>query len=151
MAKSKRARPKLFELSELVFVGFNSRVAALDRNSGHLVWEWKASAGSGFVALLLDGEQLIVSVNGYTYALDALTGEERWWNEMKGFGYGVPCLASINGSSVGWSLLGGSAQRRRNERARRTREAKRKLNHHLDEIIEAEIAHTFVRLVGEEA
>lgn len=115
MAKSKRTQSKLHELSALIFVGFNSRVAALDRDSGCIVWKWRASAGSGFAALLVDGEQLIVSVNGYTYALDALTGEERWRNEMKGFGYGVPCLASINGSSVGWSLLGKSAQRRRNE------------------------------------
>ncbi len=117
MAKSKRARPKLLELSELIFVGFNSRVAALDRNSGRLVWKWKASAGSGFAALLLDGEQVIVSVNGYTYALDALTGEELWWNEMKGFGYGVSCLASLNGSSIGWSLLEESARQQRNEDA----------------------------------
>lgn len=42
------------------------------------------------------------------------------------------------------------AQRRRAEQARRTRETKRKLDRHLDEIIEAEIAHTLVRLVGEE-
>jgi hypothetical protein len=43
------------------------------------------------------------------------------------------------------------AQRRRTERARRTREARRVLDGHLDEIVEAEIAHTVVRLVGQEA
>lgn len=43
------------------------------------------------------------------------------------------------------------AQRRRYEQARRARGAKRKLSCHLDEIIEAEIAHIVVRLVGEGA
>lgn len=105
MAKSKRTRSKLLELSDLVFVGFNSRVAALDRDTGRIAWEWKAPKGSGFVALLMDGEQLIVSINGYTYALDALTGEVRWLNPMQGFGYGVPCLASLNGTTAALSLL----------------------------------------------
>jgi hypothetical protein len=43
------------------------------------------------------------------------------------------------------------AQRRRTEQARRTREAKRKLDCQLDELVEAEIAHTIVRFVGEDA
>ncbi len=76
-------------MSELIYVGFNSRIAALDRATGELVWDWKAPYGSGFVALLLDGEQLIASVQGYTWALDPSTGDTRWENQLKGFGYGV--------------------------------------------------------------
>jgi hypothetical protein len=43
------------------------------------------------------------------------------------------------------------AQRRRSERARRTREAQRMLVCYVDEIVEAEVAHTVVRLLGQEA
>ena len=84
------------KLSDLVFTGFNKRVAALRRSTGELVWQWKAYH-NGYVTLLLDGEMLIVSVNGYMYGLEALTGREIWRNEMEGFGYGVASLVSQNG------------------------------------------------------
>jgi len=84
----------------LIFVGFNSRVAALDRDTGEVVWQWKAPKGtSTFVALLLDGNRLIASVQGYTYCLNPLNGEQVWVNPLKGFGVGVPCLASVRGTS----------------------------------------------------
>ncbi len=35
-------------LEDLVIVGFNKQVIALDRYSGNKVWEWKASNGAGF-------------------------------------------------------------------------------------------------------
>jgi len=93
---------------ELVFVGFKSRVVALNRQTGEVVWEWKASQGSGFVALLLDGDRLIVSVNGYTYCLEPETGRQLWFNPLEGRGIGVPCLASVNGTTVG-ALLSAAA------------------------------------------
>ena len=85
--------------SDLVFVGFNRRVAALHRESGEIVWEWQAPTGTCYVSLLLDGGILIVSVNGYMYGLDAATGVELWYNPMKGFGTGVAALVSMNGMS----------------------------------------------------
>lgn len=92
-------------MSDLIYVGSNSRIAALDRVTGELVWDWKAPHGSGFVALLLDGEQLIASVQGYTWALDPSTGDTLWENQLKGFGYGVPCLVSTAGSTLPQSTL----------------------------------------------
>lgn len=93
---------------DFVYVGFNSRVVALDRRSGETVWHWKSPQGSGYVAVLLDGDQVIASVQGYTYALDPVTGEERWSNPLKGFGIGTPCLASANGNGAAqlYSMLG---------------------------------------------
>ena len=85
-------------VNELVFVGFNSRVAALDRQTGEKVWEWKSRKGSGYVALLLDGDRLIVSVIGYTYCLDPASGRELWLNELPGMGQGVTSLASVRGN-----------------------------------------------------
>ncbi|HEX3869905.1 MAG TPA: PQQ-binding-like beta-propeller repeat protein [Pirellulales bacterium] len=87
------------DISRLVFVGFNSRVVALDRETGEVIWTWKTGRGSGFVAVLLDGDRLIASVQGYTYCLDPLTGGQLWYNPLKGMGTGVPCLASVRGTT----------------------------------------------------
>jgi outer membrane protein assembly factor BamB len=85
-------------LDQLIFVGFNSRVAALDRANGNLIWQWRSPKGSGYTTVLLDGDRLIVSVAGYTYCLDPQTGQQLWFNELKGFGTGVTSLASVRGS-----------------------------------------------------
>lgn len=87
-------------LEDLVYVGFNSRICALDRYTGELVWDWKSRKGSGFVSLLLDGDRLIVSVQGYTYCLDPIYGQEVWFNPLKGKGLGVPSMVSVNGSTA---------------------------------------------------
>ena len=88
------------KIDRLVFVGFNSRIAALDRTSGDIVWSWKSPRGHGFVAMLLDDGLLVASINGYTYGIDASTGEQLWQNEMSGFGFGVPSLATVTGHSA---------------------------------------------------
>jgi outer membrane protein assembly factor BamB len=86
---------------DLVFVGFNSRVAALDRNSGAIIWKWKAPMPwGGELTMLLDGDRLVVAVNGYIYCLDPATGEQLWNNEMAGFGTGVTSLASVRGRAA---------------------------------------------------
>ena len=84
----------------LVFVGFNSRVVALDRDTGQTIWVWKSPRGSGIAALLVDGDRLIVSVQGYTYCLDPQGGTEIWSNPLKGLGVGTACLASARGSTT---------------------------------------------------
>lgn len=89
-------------LADLVFIGFNSKVIALDRYSGDIVWNWKASKGrAAYVAVLLDGDRLIVSVQGYVYCLDPLFGQEVWDNPLKGHGVGIPCLVSKRGRTEG--------------------------------------------------
>lgn len=88
------------QIEDLVYVGFNSRVAALDRATGALAWSWKSPTGSGFVSLLLDTDRLIVSVEGYTYCLDPVTGQQMWFNELSGFGTGVASIASVAGQSA---------------------------------------------------
>ncbi|MDZ4286850.1 MAG: PQQ-binding-like beta-propeller repeat protein [Prosthecobacter sp.] len=85
--------------TDLVFVGFRSRVAALHRGTGEIVWEWEAAKGSSYLTLLVDRDLVIVSVDGYMYGLAAATGRELWFNPMKGFGTGVASLASASGSA----------------------------------------------------
>lgn len=82
-------------LDQLVFTGFNSRVAALHRDTGETVWTWKSPKGSGYTTVMLDADILIVSVEGYTYALDPLSGNQLWFNELPGMGSGVATLASL--------------------------------------------------------
>ena len=86
-------------IAELVFAGFNRRVAALHRHTGQIVWQWLAPKGSTYVSLLLESNLLVVAVDGYMYGLDPLTGAVLWFNPMAGFGTGVTSLVSANGTS----------------------------------------------------
>ncbi|MEO5915883.1 MAG: PQQ-binding-like beta-propeller repeat protein [Luteolibacter sp.] len=87
------------KISDMVFTGFNRRVAALHRLTGQIVWQWKAPKGSSYVSLLLEQDLLVVSVDGYMYGLDPLTGGQLWYNSMDGFGSGVTSLVSVNGAA----------------------------------------------------
>ena len=102
-------------LGRLVFLGFNSYVTALDRDTGEIVWKWVSPDGSSdYVSLLLDGDRLIVSVEGYTYCLNPLSGEQVWANPLKGFGTGIPTLVSARGtSSLGAAAAETLAEQRR--------------------------------------
>ncbi len=86
-------------IRDLVYIGLNRRVIALDRTDGHVVWEWKASKGSGFVSLLLDGDRLMVGVSGYMTCLDPTYGQVVWENPLKGYGSALTTIVSVNGSS----------------------------------------------------
>ena len=85
------------KITDIIFTGFNRRVAALHRDTGGIVWQWKAPKGSSYVSLLLETDILVVSVDGYMYGLDPLSGRELWYNPMDGFGTGVTSLVSAGG------------------------------------------------------
>ncbi len=97
--KDKPSISRTMKLTDLVFSGFNRRVAALHRLTGQIVWQWKAPKGSSYVSLLLERDVLVVSVDGYMYGLDPRTGGQLWYNPMDGFGTGVTSLVSVNGSA----------------------------------------------------
>ena len=85
-----------YTVQDLVYLGFNSRVIALDRQTGDIVWEWYSPKGRGsYVAVLLDNDRLICSVQGYTYCLDPINGGQLWANPLKGKGHGIPSLTSL--------------------------------------------------------
>lgn len=84
------------KIQDLVFVGLNGRVAALDRSCGEIVWEWNSpKPRRGYVNILVDKNILIAGVNGYIYGLDPKTGDQLWFNELKGYGLGVTSLATV--------------------------------------------------------
>ena len=105
-------------IQDLVYTGFNSRVVALDRDTGEIVWDWKSPKGSAsHVSVLLDGDRLMVSVNGYTYCLDPLDGRQLWFNPLKGYGLGTASLVSIYGNSGSAAAAAIIVQRRRQQQA----------------------------------
>lgn len=76
------------------------------------MWQWRATTprSGGYVSLLLlDEARLIVSVNGYTYCLDPRTGEQCWYNELKGFGTCVTSIATLGKNNLRDLLLAASA------------------------------------------
>jgi outer membrane protein assembly factor BamB len=85
-------------VGQLVFVGLNGWVAALDRDSGEIVWKCN-ELKSGYTTLLLDGDRLLVSTNGYLYCPDPQTGRVVWSNALRGLGTGVAHLVSARGQS----------------------------------------------------
>jgi outer membrane protein assembly factor BamB len=85
-------------VDQLVFVGLNGWVAALDRDSGEVVW-YNSELDSGYTTMLLDGDRLIVSTNGYLYCLDPQSGKIVWRNPMSGYGTGIAHLVSVRGQS----------------------------------------------------
>ncbi|WP_417390846.1 PQQ-binding-like beta-propeller repeat protein [Gimesia sp.] len=97
------------DINDLLLVSFNSRVVALHRDTGKLLWSWKSPKGrSKFLAMLIDEDQLFVSIDGYTYCLDPFSGREIWFNPLKGHGYGIPSLATANfntGSAAAAELI----------------------------------------------
>lgn len=104
--------PSGLALNDLIFVAFNKHVVALDRESGAFVWQWQPPKGAQMIALLLDGDRLIVSAQGYMYCLDPLYGEELWRNDLAGMGVGVPCLASARGQTNPTALHAAAQQDR---------------------------------------
>ncbi len=95
-----------------IFVGLNSRVAALDRATGQMQWQWRAPKphSGGYVSLLpLDDQRLIVSVSGYTYCLDPRTGAQVWANDLPGFGSQVASLGAAGVQTPAHPTLGAAA------------------------------------------
>jgi outer membrane protein assembly factor BamB len=85
-------------LDQLIFVGLRGYVIALHRDTGEIVWSC-SELNSGPTTLLLDGDRLIVSTNGYIYCLDSLTGRVLWNNPLRGYGIGIAHLVSVRGQS----------------------------------------------------
>jgi outer membrane protein assembly factor BamB len=91
---------KLMKTQDMIFVGLNARVAALDRSTGDIIWEWRSpKPRSGDVIILVDQNIVVAAVNGYIYGLNPQTGEQLWFNELKGYGIGITSLATVAGST----------------------------------------------------
>ncbi len=85
-------------IGELIFVGLNGYAVALNRRTGDIVWSNNQMHG-GYVTLLLDGDQLIVSTNGYIYALEPPQARFSGTIQCAATASRPTSLASVRGSS----------------------------------------------------
>jgi outer membrane protein assembly factor BamB len=88
----------MLPVDQMIFVGLNGWVTAIDRDTGEVVW-CCSELNSGYTTLLLDGDRLIASTNGYLYCLDPQTGRIVWSNPLRGYGVGIAHLVSVRGQS----------------------------------------------------
>jgi len=104
-------------IDELIFVGLNGTVLAMDRQNGRAIWEWQSPKPSrGFVSLMLDGDRIMAGLGGYLYCLDAATGKLLWQNPLTGYGLGICSFVSVRGQSHAF----GAAQQETDDEAARS-------------------------------
>ncbi len=80
--------------TELLFLGLNSRVIALNKRDGQVVWaaELTGILGDNFVTVQADGQSVFAFTKGRIYCLDLRSGRILWTNELKGYGYGIATI-----------------------------------------------------------
>jgi outer membrane protein assembly factor BamB len=87
------------DASDLIFLGLKSRVSALTKNDGRILWATvlDGGVGDGFVTLNCDGKFVYAHTKGKIHCLDYLSGQKLWTNELPGYGYGIAsiCLADL--------------------------------------------------------
>lgn len=111
------SQPANRTVNDLIFAAFGKYVVALDRYSGEKVWQWTPPKGAGYISLLLDGDRLIVSAQGYMHCLDPIFGQVVWSNPLEGLGVGVPCLTSANGNTSAMAMHAAAAHQQQNAAA----------------------------------
>ena len=90
-----------------VFVGTNSHVVAIDKNTGSTIWDTKLKSGLSvsFVSLLVEAEKIFAHTGGELFCLDAATGKVLWKNGLSGLGYELASIATSTQTSTGSSLV----------------------------------------------
>ena len=80
--------------NDLIFLGLKSRVSAVGKNDGLILWSTQlpGSLGEGFVTVNCDGKRVFAYTKGQLHCLDLFSGQILWTNELKGFGYGVASI-----------------------------------------------------------
>jgi len=101
--------------SDLVFIGIKGTVVALNRESGQQAWA-TSLRNTDFVNVVLQDEAVFATCHGEIYCLDPFTGEIRWHNELKGFGYGLATIATEHNSGIA-NAPALAEKRRRDEQA----------------------------------
>jgi outer membrane protein assembly factor BamB len=81
-----------------LFIGIKGTVLAVDRATGHTVWQSYLKGGE-FVNVVLDGDELYAATRGEVYRLDPATGDILWKNELKGMGWGMVTFAQGPGGN----------------------------------------------------
>jgi outer membrane protein assembly factor BamB len=80
--------------NDFVFVGLKSRVTALGKNDGQIVWttQLPGGLGTGFVTISCDDRYVFACANGQISCLDLFSGRLLWTNGLEGHGYGIASI-----------------------------------------------------------
>ncbi|WP_251359347.1 PQQ-binding-like beta-propeller repeat protein [Kangiella sp. TOML190] len=92
-----------------VYIGMAGHITCIDKSTGNEVWRTKIKKGSSLTNLIREGNQIIAYSGGHLFALNALTGEIQWENELKGLGYSY-CIIAGSEQTTGASASAASAQ-----------------------------------------
>jgi outer membrane protein assembly factor BamB len=81
-------------LDDVLLLGVKSRVLAISKRDGKIIWstELPGGIGDGFVTLLSDGISVFAHTHGQLHCLDSANGRIIWTNELPGCGYGLASL-----------------------------------------------------------
>ena len=86
---------------QLLYIGTNRHVAALDPRTGEELWRTRLPRGSGHpVTMLIKGTYIYAGCYGHMYCLDKHTGEILWENSLPKMGYHAVLMA-LEGASAG--------------------------------------------------
>jgi outer membrane protein assembly factor BamB len=90
--------------SDVLVVGTRGYLLAYEKSSGKPLWKYQFkksfwARGSGYVVILVDGNNLFASCYGEIYCFDLLKGSLRWKDDLKGKGFGVVSFAVLGAST----------------------------------------------------
>jgi len=100
----------------VLYIGTNRHVAAIDPKTGEEVWRTKLPLSTGaVVTILIQGRRLLVGAGGHLFCLDRGTGEIIWKNDLPKMGYQPVLLAmeGAQGSACGDVSAADAVSRRR--------------------------------------
>jgi outer membrane protein assembly factor BamB len=80
--------------------GIKASVVAVNRATGQQVWATHLK-GSDFVNVAVQDEAVLACCCGEIFCLDPLTGNARWHNPLKGFGWGLATIATEDTGRTG--------------------------------------------------
>lgn len=100
--------------TQLIYVGINGHVLALDRTTGAERWRTRLKR-STFVHLVGDDRRLYATAAGELFCLDAVSGSILWQNPLKGMGLGLTSIVAPDVGATGSAdlLVAQSEARRR--------------------------------------
>ncbi len=95
-----------------LYLGVKGSVMALDAATRTQLWVTHLKS-SGFVHIVLEGDNLYAATYGEVFCLDPQTGAKRWHNPLKGYGLGLVSIATENTPIS--ALLNLAAERQRQD------------------------------------
>ena len=83
----------------ILILGLNGSLRAYRRDTGELLWSSHLKK-TGFVSFVADEKRVYAHTNGELFCVDLFTGDGRWNDPLKGWGFDLASLGLPGGSSA---------------------------------------------------